>query len=178
MAEAKTPDAPVDVIIAAYNDEQGASTALKELEKAKKAGTISIKDAAVLKRDTDNKLRISESADKGFGRGALIGGVAGAAVGVLAGPIGWAALGGAAVGGLAAKLRDGGFRDERLREIGESVKPGNSALIAVVEEIWVKDAEKILEEKAADIVTNQVAADIAMQLDMQATSSQQDSKAA
>lgn len=132
----------------------------------------------MLKRDTDNKLRISESADKGFGRGALIGGVAGAAVGVLAGPIGWAALGGAAVGGLAAKLRDGGFRDERLREIGESVKPGNSALIAVVEEIWVKDAEKILEEKAADIVTNQVAADIAMQLDMQATSSQQDSKAA
>jgi uncharacterized membrane protein len=170
---AQTPDAPVDVIVAAYNDEQGASNALKELETAKKSGTISIKDAAVLKRGTDNKLKITESADKGFGRGAIIGGVAGAAVGVLAGPVGWAALGGAAVGGLAARLRDGGFNDERLRTIGESVHSGQSALIAVVEESWVKDAEHILEAAAADMVTHQVAADVAMQLDNVAASSQQ-----
>jgi uncharacterized membrane protein len=172
---AQTPDVPVDVIVAAYNEEQGASNALKELETAKKAGTISIKDAAVLKRDADNKLKITESSDKGFGKGALIGGVAGAAVGVLAGPVGWAALGGAAVGGLAAKLRDGGFKDDRLRTIGESVKPGQSALVAVVEEIWVKDAQHILEDEAADMVTHQVAADVAMQLDNEAARSQQGS---
>jgi uncharacterized membrane protein len=167
-----TPEAPVDVIIAAYNDEQGASNALKELESAKKNGVISIRDAAVLKRDMNNKLQLTETADKGFGRGAMIGGVAGAAVGVLAGPIGWAALGGAAVGGLAAKLRDGGFKDERLRTIGESVHPGNSALIAVVEETWIKEAEHILEEKAANIITDQVAAEVASQLDIEAARSQ------
>src|SRR5579864_8439055 len=95
-----------DLIVAAYNDEQGASQALKQLQQAKKSGTISIKDAAVLKRDPNNRLHISESADKGAGSGAMIGGVAGAAVGLLAGPVGWAALGGAAIGGLAAKLHD------------------------------------------------------------------------
>lgn len=178
MATAQTPDVPVEVIIAAFSDEQGASMALKELEKAKKNGTISIKDAAVLKRDPNNKLQITESADKGLGRGAMIGGVAGAAVGVLAGPVGWAALGGAAVGGLAAKLRDGGFPDARLREIGESVKPGNSALVAVVEEVWVKDAQHILEEKAVDIVTNAISADVASQLDAEASHSQQGSSPA
>jgi uncharacterized membrane protein len=172
---AQTPDVPVDVIIAAYNNEQGASDALTKLQEAKKAGVISIKDAAVLKRDENNKLKITETADKGFGRGAMIGGVAGAAVGVLAGPVGWAALGGAAVGGLAAKLRDGGFPDDRLREIGESVQPGNSALVAVVEEVWVKDAQRILEEKAAKIVTNAISADIASQLDADAASAQQGS---
>jgi uncharacterized membrane protein len=172
---AQTPDVPVDVIIAAYNNEQGASDALTKLQEAKKAGVISIKDAAVLKRDENNKLKITETADKGFGRGAMIGGVAGAAVGVLAGPVGWAALGGAAVGGLAAKLRDGGFPDDRLREIGESVQPGNSALVAVVEEVWVKNAQRILEEKAAKIVTNAISADIASQLDADAASAQQGS---
>lgn len=175
---AQTPDVPVDVIIAAYNNEQGASDALTKLQEAKKAGVISIKDAAVLKRDENNKLKITETADKGFGRGAMIGGVAGAAVGVLAGPVGWAALGGAAVGGLAAKLRDGGFPDDRLREIGESVQPGNSALVAVVEEVWVKDAQRILEEKAAKIVTNAISADIASQLDADAASAQQGSDTA
>src|SRR6185295_15534661 len=131
---AQMPESPVDVIVAAYNDEQGASNALKELKAASEEWKVDIKDAAILKRDMDNKLKITESADRGFGRGAIIGGVAGAAVGVMAGPIGWATLGGAAVGGLAAKLRDGGFKDDRLRTIGEGLQPGSSALIVVVED--------------------------------------------
>jgi len=175
---AQTPESPVDVIVASYNDEQGASNALKDLKAAQEGWTVNLKDAAVLKRDSNNKLNITESADKGFGRGAMIGGVAGAAVGVIAGPIGWATLGGAAVGGLAAKLRDGGFRDERLRTIGESVQSGHSALVVVVEDASVKNAEHILEEKAAEIVTNQVAADVAMQLDAEAARSQQNSTTA
>src|SRR4051794_17246484 len=98
---AQTPES-VDVIVAAYNDEQGASNALKDLKTAPEEWRVNVKDAAILKRDINNKLNITESADKGFGRGAIIGGVAGAAVGVIAGPIGWATLGGAAVAGLAA----------------------------------------------------------------------------
>src|SRR5262245_39682856 len=95
-----TREEPIQVIVAAFPTEQGAKEALHDLDEAKKQGVIGIKDAAVLMRDQDQKLHITETADKGFGRGAAIGGVAGAAVGILAGPIGWAALGGAAVGGL------------------------------------------------------------------------------
>ena len=169
-------EAPTDVVVAAFNDEQGASVALKQLQKARNEGVIGIKDAAVLKRDPNNKLHIAETADKGFGRGAVIGGVAGAAVGIIAGPIGWAALGGAAVGGLAAKLRDGGFPDERLHRIGEGLRPGSSALVAVIEHSWLKDVEAMLEKDAADVVTDAVSADIAAQLDAQAAQSQQTSQ--
>jgi uncharacterized membrane protein len=159
---------PIDVVVAAFPNQQGASEALHELDQAKKQGVIDIKDAAVLRRDEQDKLHIAESADKGFGRGAVIGGVAGAAVGIIAGPIGWATLGGAAVGGLAAKLRDGGFRDDRLRQIGTGLSPNTSALVAVIEHVWVQDVERRLVEKGADIATEAVAADIAAQLDAEA----------
>ena len=162
-----TTQVPVDVVVAAFQDEQGANNALKELEVAKKEGLIGIQDAAVLRRDQQAKLHISESADKGFGRGAVVGGVAGAVVGVLAGPVGWAALGGAAVGGLASKLRDTGFPDSRLRQIGDTLTPGSSAIVAVVEHEWVKEVERRMENRAADLVTESISADIADQLEQE-----------
>jgi uncharacterized membrane protein len=171
-----TQEQPIQVILAAFPDEKGAKDALHDLDQAKKDGVIKIKDAAVLSRDANQKLHIAETADKGFGRGALIGGVAGAAVGILAGPIGWATLGGAAIGGLAAKARDGGFPDSRLKQIGEGLRPGSSALLAVVEPVWIEKVERLLEERAADVTTEMIAADIAAQLDADAEEAQ--SKAA
>jgi uncharacterized membrane protein len=168
-----TREEPIQLIVAAFPTEQGAKDALHDLNDAKKQGIVEIKDAAVLSKDEQQKLRIAETADKGFGRGALIGGVAGAAVGILAGPIGWATLGGAAIGGLAAKARDGGFPDSRLRQIGDGLRPGSSALVAVVEPTWIEEVERMLEEKAADVATEAVAADVAAQLDEQAVREQQ-----
>ncbi|HEY7270139.1 MAG TPA: DUF1269 domain-containing protein [Dehalococcoidia bacterium] len=161
-------DVPVDVLVAAYTTEQGAKDALHELDDARKANLIRIRDAAVLMRDADNKLHITETTDKGFGRGAVIGGIGGAVVGLIAGPIGWATVGGAAIGGLAAKLRDGGFRDDRLRQVGEGLKPGSSALIAVIEHEWVKQVEDMLREEAETLVTETLEAAIARQLEEQA----------
>ena len=162
-----TTQVPVDVVVAAFHDQQGANNALKELETAKKDGLIGIQDAAVLRKDDQSKLHITETADKGFGRGAVVGGVAGAVVGVIAGPVGWAALGGAAIGGLASKLRDTGFRDERLRQMGEGLQPGTSAIVAVVEHEWVHEVEKRIENEAKDIVTEAITADIAEQLEQE-----------
>ena len=158
-------DVPVDVVVAAFPNEMGATDALHDLEAAKKQGMIDIRDAAVLRRDASNELHITETADKGFGKGAVMGGVAGAVVGVIAGPIGWVTLGGAAVGGLAAKLRDGGFPDDRLRQVGEGLKPGSSAIVAVVEHEWVREVERRMEARAADLITESIESDIAAQLE-------------
>ena len=160
-------EAPIDVVVAAFPSEQGATDALKELETAKKDGLISIKDAAVLRRDAGNELHITETADKGFGKGAVMGGVTGAVVGVIAGPIGWLTLGGAAVGGLAAKLRDGGFPDSRLRQVGEGLKPGSSAIVAVVEHEWVHEVERRMEARSADMITESIESEIADQLEQE-----------
>jgi uncharacterized membrane protein len=157
-------DVPVQVVVAAFKDQNAASEALKALKEAKRAGLIKIVDAAVLRKDADGKLHIKETADMGGGKGAVIGGIAGAVVGVLAGPVGWAALGGAVIGGLAAKLHDGGFKDERLKKLGEGLGPDNSAIVAVVEHTWVREVERQMAEAGADVVTEQISADIAKQL--------------
>src|SRR5512139_2094179 len=157
-------DVPVQVVVAAFKDENTAGEALKALKQARNQGLIRIVDAAVLRKDEKGKLHIKETADMGGGKGAVIGGVAGGVIGLLAGPVGWAAVGGAVIGGLAAKLKDGGFKDERLKKLGEGLGPGNSAIVAVVEHTWVREVEKQMAEAGADIVTEQISADIAQQL--------------
>ncbi len=72
---------------------------------------------------------------------------------------------GATLGGLAAKMRDGGFPDGRLRQVGEALKPGTSALVAVIDHTWVAEAERQLQQAGADTVTEALSADIARQLE-------------
>lgn len=162
----------VALLVAKFSQEEDAREALKELNEAKKRKELDVRDAALLTRDSKNKLHISESADKGFGTGAAIGGVAGAAVGILAGPIGWAALGGAAIGGLATKLHDGGFPDERLRQLGESVTAGSAALVVVIDEPIVAEAQAALDRRGATVTRETVSMDVAADLDREAAKAQ------
>ncbi len=123
-------------------------------------------DAAVLRKDEKGKLHIKETADMGGGKGAALGGVAGAAIGLIAGPLLVVpAAVGALIGGLAAKARDSGFPQERLKTIGDSLKPGTSAIVAVVEHKWVAEVQKAMQEAGADAVTEALSADIAAQLE-------------
>jgi uncharacterized membrane protein len=158
-------EVPVQVVIAAFDEEEAADEVLGELKQAKWAGLIGIQNAAVLRRDEKDKLHIKELKDWGGGKGAVAGGALGAVVGLVLGP-GALVTGaaGALIGGLAAKLRDSGFSDERLKTIGASLKPGSSAIIAVIEHRWVAELEKEMEEAGADVVTEAIAADVAEQL--------------
>jgi uncharacterized membrane protein len=159
-------DVPVQLIVAAFQDEKSADMTLKELKQARREKLIGIQNAAVIRKDEKGKLHIKETADTGGGKGAAMGGVAGAAIGLIAGPaLLVPAAVGALVGGLAAKLRDSGFSDERLKTIGDSLEPGSSAIIAVVEHKWVAQVEKELAEAGADMFTQALSADIADQLE-------------
>ena len=154
------------MIVAAFQDEETAKNTLKQLKQASRDGLIKIENAAVLRKDEKGKLHIKETQDMGGGKGAALGGVGGAAIGLIAG----AALAapvvvGALVGGLYAKLRDSGFSNERLESMGEGLKPGTSAIIAVVEHTWVAKVEEALAEAQADVVTAEIQADIADQLE-------------
>ena len=159
-------DVPVQLIVAAFQEEKAAKEALKALKEASKAGLVKIENAAVLRKDEKGKLHVKETHDMGGGKGAALGGVGGAAVGLiagaaLAGPVVFGAL----VGGLVAKLRDSGFSDNRLESLGESLQPGSSAIVAVVEHTWVAKVEEALAEAEADVMTAEIKADIAAQLE-------------
>ena len=157
-------NAPVEVILAAFNDEQGAEAALEALKEAQKEHLIDIDNTAILRRDKEGKLHIKEAKDMGGGRGAVVGGVAGAIAGVVFGPLVLAAAGGAALGGLVAKLHDSGFDDKRLKQLGENLQPGTSAIVAVIEHVWVTQLEEELRKAGADVATEALGADIAEQL--------------
>ncbi|MCJ7658914.1 MAG: hypothetical protein MUO67_07170, partial [Anaerolineales bacterium] len=74
-------DVPVQVIVAAFKEEETADEALKALKEAKKERLIGIQDAAVIRRDEDNKLHIKETADMGGGKGTAVGGILGGVIG-------------------------------------------------------------------------------------------------
>lgn len=156
---------PVELIVAAFQTEDGADKALKQLQAAKKERLIAIQNAAVIRRDKNDKLHISETADWGGGKGAAVGAIVGGAIGIIFPPSLLAAGAvGAGIGALAAKLRDSGFKDEHLKEIGAALKPGTSAIVAVVEHTWVADLERELAEQGAKTMREAITADIATQL--------------
>ncbi len=162
-------DVPVEVVVAAFDSEKGAEDALHALKEIRKEGLIDIENAAVLWKDDKGKLRFKETADMRGGRGAVVGGVVGGVVGLIFPPsmLATAAVG-AAIGGLSARLRDSGFPDERLRQVGEGLKPNTSALIAVIDHVWVLQVEEELRKYGADVITEAVRADIAAQLESEA----------
>jgi hypothetical protein len=96
----------------------------------------------------------------------MFGGAMGLILGVLAGPGAplVATATGALVGGIASKLRDSGFSNDRLKEIGEALKPGTSAIVAVVEHRWVSELENLMAEAGADVLTESLKEEIAAQL--------------
>jgi uncharacterized membrane protein len=159
-------DVPTQVVVGVFRDEQGADAALADLKGVQEEQRFHILDAVVFQRSADGKLTVNEVVgDMHGGKGALFGGVSGAVIGVLAGPVGWAAGIGAVAGGLAAKLRDSGFKDERLRKLGEGLTPGASALVVVVEYTRVDRVEAILANAGADLLTEQIQKDVAAQLE-------------
>jgi uncharacterized membrane protein len=157
-------NAPTQVIVAAFKTENGADNALEQLRNAQKQHLIDINNVAVLRCDQQGKVHIKEPTDMGGGRGAAIGAVVGGLAGLLFGPVGWAAVGGAAIGGVAAKVRDSGFKDDNLRQLGQSLQPGTSAIVAVIEHTWVVELENELAAAGGDVARHELEDDIAEQL--------------
>ena len=159
-------DVPVQLVVAAFPEEHRAKEVWKALKEAKDAKLIKVETAARLRKDDKGKLHITESADLGGRKGAAIGGIGGAAIAAIAGATLWVpAAVGAVLGGLAALMKDSGFSDERLKKIGEGLKPGSSAIVAVVEHQWVEQVAKELAEAGADALTESLSADIASRLE-------------
>jgi uncharacterized membrane protein len=113
-------------------------------------------NVAVLAVKPDGKAKFVESKDWGAGRGALLGG----AIGIIGGPLGIVAGGG--VGALAAKLRDSGFKNDQLEQLGTSLKPNGSAVVLEIAPDAVPTAEQLLKTlDAQEVVVEDVDANVA-----------------
>ncbi|MBN1146381.1 MAG: DUF1269 domain-containing protein [Anaerolineales bacterium] len=136
---------PIELVVAAFNDEGKAETVLDELKKLEKEQTISLVNAAVMTKNEQGKVSLKETQDVGAGKGALFGAVAGGLIGLLGGPAGViiGAAAGAAAGGVAANKIDMGFPDDTLKELQETLTPGSSAILALIQHEWV---DRLIEE--------------------------------
>jgi uncharacterized membrane protein len=148
---------PVQVVVAAFREEGAAQEVADALKSAKYRYGVRYKNVAVVRKNEEGKVKIKETGDMGGGVGATIGAVVGGALGIFAGPPGLVAgaAAGAAIGGAGAALHDAGIPDDRLEQIGDVLGNGNSAVIAIFEEVKVDKATyKEIDKSAAETVEN------------------------
>jgi uncharacterized membrane protein len=145
---------PYDVISASFASEAGADLALSALQRAEQAELLDIESAAVIVKDANGEVTLSETEDQsgrqGLGRGLITGGLMGL---LLPGKsFVSSALKQGVSGGFLARLRDTGFEDDDLRAMAEDLAPGTSMLVAIVQYQYSGDLSSFLQEHGAAIV--------------------------
>ncbi len=123
-----------DLVVISFNDEHQADEVLLTLGRLQADHLIDLEDAAVVVRKQDGKIKIKQTQNLTVA-GAVGGGFWGAFFGILfGGPLGFLVVGGttAAVGALMGKLRDIGVDDDFIKEVGDSLEPGSSAIFTLV----------------------------------------------
>ncbi len=157
-------DSPIQVIVAAFNSPDGAGLVMDEIKQGKRDGLIGILDAAVVVKNAEGKLKITD-AKRRSRKGLITGGVVGGLIGlVLAPPVAAVAVGGGAIGALVGKLRSAPLKAE-MKDLGTALQPNTSAIIAVIEHTWVEKLEAALAEAGAQLIREVIKADIAEQLE-------------
>jgi uncharacterized membrane protein len=122
-----------DLIVLAFKDEQGGYKALEEADKLQKQELLQLADAAVVVKDQKGKVKVKQTLEKqATGTAAVWGGFWGLLIGLLfLAPIFWG-LAGALLGAIMGRATDLGIDNKFIKQVGESLDPGNSALFMLV----------------------------------------------
>ena len=140
-------DDPRKLLVIGFDDPLRAQEFLLAAVRLQKHGLMTVHDAVFVTRELDGRSRVQETTDITTGRGALSGGVWGLLIGtLLGGPIG-GLVGGAATAGtgaLLAKLIDTGIRDEKIRQLRQTVPAGRAALALLVSHVQLGDLQREL----------------------------------
>jgi len=135
------------LLVIGFDDPLKAQEFLLTALRMQQHGQITVHDAVFITRAPDGRSTVQETTDISTGRGALSGGVWGLLIGtLLGGPLG-GLVGGAATAGtgaLLAKLIDTGIRDEKIRQLRETVPPGSAALALLVSHVHLGDLQREL----------------------------------
>ena len=128
-----------DLVVLDFDGVETADAMLTKLRSLRKQELIDLLDAVVVVHPEEGEVQIKQSvnltalgASSGLSTGALVGALAGLLV---LNPLAGMAVGGmagAAMGALGGKMSDFGINDDFVRELGETIKPGTSALFLLV----------------------------------------------
>lgn len=131
-----------ELVALAFDTEDGAERMRDRLVGLQREHMITLQDAAVVKRSLDGKVKVKQATSL-VGSGALGGSFWGMLIGLLFfAP--WLGLAlGAVTGALAGKFTDIGVDDNFIKEVGSSIRPGNSALFLLVADVT---PDRVLDE--------------------------------
>ena len=133
-----------DLVAIAYDDEFKAEEVRLALAKLQKEHLIELEDAAVVVKDKDSKVQLKQAINL-TAAGAVSGGFWGLLIGTLFFvPLAGAAIG-AASGALGGALSDIGVDDDFMKELGETMQPGTSALFVLIRKVT---PDKVLDDIA------------------------------
>jgi uncharacterized membrane protein len=122
------------MVVVAYPDEGTAEKARTKLIELQKQELISLSDAVVVVRGLDGKAKIHQAINLP-GAKALSGAFWGALIGMIfLMPLFGAALG-AASGAMSGKMMDLGLDDRFIKEAGNAITPGSSALFLLIHKV-------------------------------------------
>lgn len=131
-----------ELVVFAFQNETGAGEMRDALVRLQKEYLVTLEDAAVAVRKQDGKVKVKQAQNL-VGDGALGGAFWGMFVGLLFW-MPWLGLAiGAASGALGGALRDVGVDDKFIKEVGNTIEPGHSALFLLIRD-WTPD--KVLDE--------------------------------
>jgi uncharacterized membrane protein len=92
---------------------------------------VTIEDAAVVVKDADGKVHVKNQVSRTTWAATGVGGALGLLIGTIFFPIGGLVLG-LAGGAVVGRLMDLGVDGKFVRDVGEQIKPGTSALFVLV----------------------------------------------
>jgi len=131
-----------ELIVFTFETESGAGELRDELQLLQKEHLLKLEDAAVVIRKQDGKVKVNQAANL-VGVGALGGSFWGLLIGMLF-MVPWLGLAvGAVTGAIAGEKTDIGIDDKFIQEVGETIKPGHSALFLLVSDVT---PEAVLED--------------------------------
>src|SRR5262245_48299118 len=142
------------LIYAVYNGQDTATQVFKTMQQGQSSTGERIESYVVVSKDLKGKVRVRDQRRRDAGAGAIIGGV----IGLVGGPIGVAA--GATAGGAVGYLTGDavGISRDEVQSMKESLIPNSSALVVVLDDRWVKDVERTLQQaQAREVIANQIA---------------------
>ena len=131
------PNERIQIIVAAFSDEDAADLALDELQMAAADQGVAIQDAAVLRRDVHGVLHTNETNTWDKGPAAATGSLIGGLIGWLSGPLGLAAgtVGGAVAGDVIVRVHNAktpAMTSEVFKPLAGVLRPDSSAILAVI----------------------------------------------
>jgi uncharacterized membrane protein len=122
-----------DLVVVAFDNETGAAEMRDALVELQKQQLVILDDAAVVVRKPDGKVKVKQAVNL-VGSGALGGAFWGMLIGLLFW-VPWLGLAmGALSGALGGALSDYGVDDGFVKEVGNTIQPGHSALFLLIRE--------------------------------------------